>query len=168
MLKILSGDKSYSVAFDNRERTSGSLNEQSFTWDVLEVKAGSFHIIRNNKSYNVEVLNANMTEKTFTIKVNGNTYDMQAKDRFDELLEQMGMSNLGSGKVSELKAPMPGLVLDIISEPGSAIKKGDPLIVLEAMKMENIIKSPTDGTVKKVNVAKGAAVEKNEVLIHFD
>ena len=62
---------------------------------------------------------------------------------------------------------MPGLVLDIRVVEGDAVKKGDPILVLEAMKMENIIKSPTDGIVKKINVKKGVAVEKSQVLIHF-
>ena len=168
MLKVLSGDQSFSIAFSERSRQAGELNEESFDWDVLKVKEGSFHIIRNNQSFNAEVIEANTAEKTFVIKVNGNTYEMKVKDQFDELLEKMGMANLGAGKVSELKAPMPGLVLDIVAGAGSEIKKGDPLLVLEAMKMENIIKSPTDGKVKKVNVEKGAAVEKNEVLIHFE
>ena len=62
---------------------------------------------------------------------------------------------------------MPGMVLNILVTEGQDIKKGDPLIVLEAMKMENVLKSPTDGIVKKINVNKGIAVEKNQVLIQF-
>ena len=77
------------------------------------------------------------------------------------------MDNLAAAKVNEIKAPMPGLVLDIRVAEGDEVKKGDSILVLEAMKMENIIKSPTDGIIKKINVKKGIAVEKNQVLIHF-
>ncbi len=77
------------------------------------------------------------------------------------------MDSLNSSKVNEVKAPMPGLVLDIRVSEGDEVKKGDPILVLEAMKMENIIKSPTDGVIKKINVKKGLAVEKNQVLINF-
>jgi biotin carboxyl carrier protein len=74
---------------------------------------------------------------------------------------------MNASKVNEIKAPMPGLVLDVRVSEGEAVKKGDAIIVLEAMKMENIIKSPTDGIIKKISVKKGVAVEKNQVLIHF-
>jgi biotin carboxyl carrier protein len=70
-------------------------------------------------------------------------------------------------KVNDVKAPMPGMVFNVLVSEGQDIKKGDPLIVLEAMKMENVLKSPTDGTVKKIAVTKGVAVEKNQVLIQF-
>ncbi|HSH65835.1 MAG TPA: acetyl-CoA carboxylase biotin carboxyl carrier protein subunit, partial [Bacteroidia bacterium] len=75
--------------------------------------------------------------------------------------------NLNTNKINEIKAPMPGLVLDIRVNEGDSIQKGDAVIVLEAMKMENIIKSPVDGTIKKINVKKGLAVEKNQVLVQF-
>jgi biotin carboxyl carrier protein len=62
---------------------------------------------------------------------------------------------------------MPGMVLKILITEGDQVKKGDALLVLEAMKMENIIKSPADGLVKKINAVQGTAVEKNQVLIQF-
>jgi biotin carboxyl carrier protein len=62
---------------------------------------------------------------------------------------------------------MPGLVVNILVAEGDTIAKGDALLVLEAMKMENIIKSPGEGVVKKININKGQAVEKNQVLIEI-
>ncbi len=149
------------------DAVSGLIDGKPFVWDVLEVKAGSFNIIKNNKSYNAEVIKANVEEKFFTINVNGNNYQIQVKDKYDELLKNLGLDNLNTKKVNEIKAPMPGLVLDVRVEVGNTVKKGDPILVLEAMKMENIIKSPTDGIVSKINVKKGVAVEKNQVLINF-
>ena len=63
---------------------------------------------------------------------------------------------------------MPGLVLDILVEPGQTIHKGEAVLILEAMKMENIIKSPVDGTIKSIGINKGNAVEKNEILVNFE
>jgi biotin carboxyl carrier protein len=83
------------------------------------------------------------------------------------LLKSLGFDDLNAKKVNEIKAPMPGLVLDVRVSEGDTVKKGDAILVLEAMKMENIIKSPTDGIIKKINVKKGVAVEKNQVLINF-
>ncbi len=166
MLKVKVNNKQeHTIVFDNE--TSGSIDGSTFLWDVLEMKEGSFHVLKNNKSYNIEVIKADVTEKSFLVSVNGNKYQLHVKDKFDELLKSLGLDNLNSKKVNEIKAPMPGLVLDIRVVEGDAVKKGDPILVLEAMKMENIIKSPTDGIVKKINVKKGVAVEKSQVLIHF-
>ena len=62
---------------------------------------------------------------------------------------------------------MPGLVLSVLVTEGDEVKKGDNLLVLEAMKMENMIKSPTDGIIKKIEIKQGNKVEKNELLISF-
>jgi biotin carboxyl carrier protein len=63
---------------------------------------------------------------------------------------------------------MPGLVLDVLVSPGDSVEIGQRILVLEAMKMENAIKSPTAGVVASVNVSRGQAVEKNYILIRFE
>ena len=100
-------------------------------------------MIQNYRSYNVEVVNANHDEKIFELKVNGNNYSVQLKDQYDELLHRLGMDATSSKKVNDLKAPMPGLVTAICVEEGQAVKKGDVLVTLEAMKMENTLKGVT-------------------------
>lgn len=152
---------------DMENTSSGTIDGKAFEWDVIEVKNGSFHVIKDNRSYTVEVIKTDPTEKSFLVSVNGNKYQLSVKDKFDELLKSLGFDDLNAKKVNEIKAPMPGLVLDVRVSEGDFVKKGDPILVLEAMKMENIIKSPTDGTIKKINVKKGIAVEKNQVLINF-
>jgi biotin carboxyl carrier protein len=92
---------------------------------------------------------------------------MQMTDQFDELLHQLGMDNLNTAKVSEIKAPMPGLVLRILASEGEEVQKGGNLLVLEAMKMENIIKAPADVIIKSVKVNPGDKVEKNQVMMIF-
>lgn len=166
MLKVkVNNKREHSIEFENA--TAGTIDGTAFSWDVIKVKEGSFHIIKDNKSYSVEVVKADIKEKTFTISVNGNKYQLAVKDKFDELLHSLGLDAKDSKKVNEIKAPMPGLVLDVKVSEGDTVKKGDAILVLEAMKMENNIKSPTDGIVKKINVKKGMAVEKNQVLINF-
>ena len=136
--------------------------------DIIEIKGGIFHIIKDNKSYNAEVLKANKEEKSFVIRVNGNKYTVQLKDKYDELLKELGMEMGSSAKVKELKAPMPGLVVDVRVKEGDEVKKGDALVVLQAMKMENILKCPADLVVKKIHVKKDATIEKNQLLISFN
>lgn len=167
MFKINVNTKfSYAVELKS-EGKEALVNGKPMQWDLLEIKDGSFHIIHNNSSYNAEVVKADYSAKTFVISINGTKYALAVKDKFDELLKSLGMDNLNSSKVNEIKAPMPGLVLDIRVSEGDVVKKGDAVVVLEAMKMENILKSPTDGTIKKINIKKGTAVEKNQVLINF-
>lgn len=165
-LKIISETgNSFAVEINN---TGGVLNKEDFTWDIIQIKEKSFHIIKNNKSYNVEVLSVNNEEKRFFIKVNGLKYKINVKDKYDELLQNLGMDNLSNKKVSDLKAPMPGLVLEISASQGATVKKGDTLLILEAMKMENMIKSPTDGVIKNIAINKGETVEKNQLILNFE
>jgi biotin carboxyl carrier protein len=151
------------------DRPDGDLliNGANTVADVKHINGGLYHIIQNNTSYNVEVVNFNNAEKTAEIKVNNNTYTITAKDQFDLLLDKLGLSSLNSARVSEIKAPMPGMVLKIFAAEGDEIKKGDNLFVLEAMKMENIIKSPADVIIKKIKIKSGDKVEKGQILIEF-
>jgi biotin carboxyl carrier protein len=100
--------------------------------------------------------------------VNNNIYDLNLQTELDILLDKMGMSSTGSEKMDHVKAPMPGLVLDILVEKGQSVSKGDNLLVLEAMKMENIIKASGSGTVKDIRVSRKDAVEKNQLLIEME
>lgn len=137
-------------------------------WDVLEVKKGQFHIVYNNKSFVADVLSHDKTSKTFEIQINSNTYMVQLKDRFDELLHDLGMDVGNSNKDNDVKAPMPGRVLEILVKTGSSISEGEGLVVLEAMKMENIIKSTREGVLKQIHINEGDSVEKNAVLLSFE
>lgn len=143
------------------------VNGAAVDLDILKLGTHANHIIHQHKSYNVEVVEFNKEDKQASIKVNGNVYSVQVTSQLDLLLKQLGMDNASSKKVSNLKAPMPGLVLSILVKEGDEVKRGDSLIVLEAMKMENIIKSPADVIVKKIEVTEGDKIEKNTVLIQF-
>jgi len=138
-----------------------------FQWDLQPLKPGFFHIIKDNKSYTAEIIQADYSAKIFTIRINGHDHTLTIKDRFDLLLEKMGMSQTAVNKVNEIKAPMPGLIVDIKVSAGQEVKKGDPIMILEAMKMENILKSPGDGIIKAIRVNVRDNVEKNQVLIQF-
>lgn len=132
-----------------------------------ELPDGHTHIIYQNKSYNVELVSEDRTQKSSVVKVNGTVYHVSLEDQYDMLLKQLGLDSIKNSKIQEIKAPMPGLVLNVMVQEGQEVNKGDNLLVLEAMKMENIIKSPSDGLVKKILVNKGMKVEKNEILIEF-
>ena len=143
------------------------INGDSISADIKQLNASAWHIINNLKSYNVEVVSFDSSEKTAVIKVNNNIYNVTAKDQFDILLDKLGLSSLNATKVSEIKAPMPGMVLKVFAGEGMEIKKGENLFILEAMKMENIIKSPADVVVKTVKIKPGDKVEKGQILMMF-
>jgi len=145
----------------------GMLNGETFHIDVKKDADLIYNVGWKGKKYNVQVLPSD-DKNNPKIRVNGNTFDIGLVDKFDELLKDLGMESMVVNKISEIKSPMPGLVLEIIVEAGTEVKKGDSLLILEAMKMENVIKSPTDGTVKEIHVNPSEAIEKNVLLVSFD
>lgn len=164
--RVKVSDKEFEVVFGNDSKLNGSVNGQSFDWDISQLGDNLFSIIKDNRSYNVEVLEP-VDGKT-RLKVNGNLYETETIDKFDELLKSLGMEKGGASKVNELKAPMPGLVLEVAVSAGDQVQKGDRMLVLEAMKMENVIKAPADATVASVEVEQGKTVEKNQVMVRFN
>jgi biotin carboxyl carrier protein len=147
--------------------TGFRINDERVLPDFENCGDGYFHVIMDKASYRVEVVRVDTATKTFYIKINGRIYPVELKDRYDLLLEKMGMNNSAAGRINNIKAPMPGLIIELKVKNGDIVKPGEPLLILEAMKMENIIKSPGEGVVKTVRVKKGESVEKNQVLIEF-
>jgi len=143
------------------------VNGTDFTWDLTQLGEGHFHILHQHRSYRAELIKADRATKTFTFRINGRKYTVELKDKFDLLLEKMGMNAATSHKLNVIKAPMPGLIIDLKVNAGDEVKPGDPLLILEAMKMENVLKSPGEGVIKQVKVKKGDNVEKGQVLIEF-
>lgn len=164
MLKATVNKTEYEIS---QEGDHWIINGGPIDWDLVKVSDTYFHIIHQKKSYRAEVVKAELSTKTFLLKINGRHYSVAVKDKFEMLLEKMGMNAGVTNKVNSIKAPMPGLIIDLKVKVGDEVKAGEPLLVLEAMKMENIIKSPGDGKVKSVKIEKGNSVEKGQVLIEF-
>jgi biotin carboxyl carrier protein len=148
-------------------KTETFVNDEIINLDLQTIGARRMHIIKNNVSYQAEVISLNLPEKSGVLKINSNTYHFRITDQYDELLQKLGIDTLETGTISELRAPMPGLVLKILVEEGQKVKKGDNLLILEAMKMENSIKSPADVTIKSLKIKPGSKIEKNQVIISF-
>lgn len=160
-----SQENALNIQFEN---DSIFLNGQVVDVDLKKLPSNQYHIIDENLSYNIEVLEFDFVSKVFKIKVNGNVIDLNLENELDVQLRDMGMSVSGSDEIDEIIAPMPGLVLKILVEEGQEVQKGDSMVILEAMKMENVIKSAGSGIVKKVLVNVQDAVEKNQVIIEME
>lgn len=161
MLQIKILDKTYSVE-------NGKINGTAINWDLLDNGDNTFHIIKGSKTYKAALIEKDEAAKKMIISVNGNEYTIDLKNKFDLLLEDLGMSNLAVTKLKDIKAPMPGLVISLSIKVGDAIQKGDVILILEAMKMENVLKASGEGIIKSIKIKEGEAVEKGQVLIELE
>lgn len=161
-------EKQYKVSVDQNQDFALSEGEGQ----CLDVIAGKnpdeWHVLLEHSGYHVKVLGHEAGARSLQVLVNQKIFQVKIADEHDALVHEMGFSAAKSQKVSELRAPMPGLVLDLLIEAGNSVQAGDPLLILEAMKMENIIKSAGDGRVAIIHVAKGTAVEKGQLLLEMD
>ncbi len=151
----------------NQGQFAADVNGNDFSGDFLKIDEYQFHLLLQDVSYTIEVLKLNREEKSVLLRINSKRVLVKLKDKYDELLHNLGLDEINQKKVNDIKAPMPGMVLSVLVKDGDSVKKGDAILILEAMKMENILKSPSDGVIKKITVNKGTAVEKNQLLVQF-
>jgi biotin carboxyl carrier protein len=136
--------------------------------DAVKTSDSKFHVLKDNKSYSVEIADGQFSKKSYTVKVNNNSYVVAIQNELDDLIKVMGFEVGATKKISDIKAPMPGLILDININIGQEVKENETLLILEAMKMENVITSPREGVIKSISVKKGDTVDKNQLLIEFE
>ena len=134
-------------------------------WDIVKTKDGLFNIIYKEKSF-IECIKSRQKNKVFEIVINNNNYKVQLKDHFDEALIRLGVEHQDVDKNKAVVSPMPGKVVEVFVGPGDSVDEGDSLIVLEAMKMENIIKATTNGEVKHVYTSVGDSVKNCRLLVY--
>ena len=103
----------------------------------------------------------------YTLWVDGWRYEVEALDERTRAIRDLSGSSTAASGPAPLVAPMPGLVVRLNVKPGDEVRAGQPLVVMEAMKMENELRSPASGTVKSVPAAVGAAVEKGALLVEL-
>ncbi len=151
----------------NQEEISVDRNDLA-ALDLIKVDAMDFHLLDKNRTYRINLLQADYKNKTLTVLVNGNKYELKIEDGYDRLVKEMGLLTTSSQKANSVKAPMPGLIIDIMVTEGQTISSGTPLVVLSAMKMENIILSPGDGTIKSILINREDSVEKGQLIIEFE
>ena len=165
MLNINIDNKS-SFLIEHKENT-WFINNKVANWDTFKASNGLISILYNNKSYLATLENFDNNKKELSIKINGQTHIVSIKEPIDQLLSSLGMDAKTVSKSEAIKAPMPGLVLKILVDEGQAVSKGTGLLILEAMKMENVLKASHDAIVKSIKVVERTAVEKGAILIEL-
>ena len=136
--------------------------------DSIKVNAKNLHVLDNNTAFEVEIVHSDFMNKTMTLSINGNIYEVKLEDEYDQQVKKMGLLAVTTQKLNEVKAPMPGLIVDVMVKVGQEIVEGTPLIVLSAMKMENIILAQGEGVIKSIEIKKDDAVEKGQVIIEME
>ncbi len=149
--------------------TETNLTEESLADEnLISLPDNGISLIVKNRSFRSSIVNIDQNKKTVTLLVDGILYNARVETGLDIQLKTMGFGNASTKTLKEIKAPMPGMVLEVNTAEGENVEAGTKLLVLEAMKMENVIAIPAPGKIKKILVKKGEAVQKNQVLIELD
>jgi biotin carboxyl carrier protein len=127
-----------------------------------------FSLEHNGHVFHGEVLANRMEENKLTVKLNHRVFDIRKDGPLDELIASMGLDVPKVRKLKQLKAPMPGRVVGIAVTVGMEVNPGDPLLTLEAMKMENVLKAEGTGTVQRIAIEVSDVVDKGALLIEFE
>lgn len=140
--------------------------EQLKSFDWMPQSDGSITVKLDDTFFKLYHVQVEGSKVSFQHK--GHLYQFTVKDEMALLMDKMGFKDASSASAGSLKAPMPGKIVQILIQVGDIVHAGQPVIILEAMKMENELKTTIDGTVKAISVEKGQSVEKNELLLEIE
>lgn len=159
-------DKAFKIDVNAEESTftTDDTGVTGYTFETLD--AGRYLLRIGSRTYTLDSITIDGKKVEFTI--NGQWVSVTVRSEQDLLLDQLGFDNALSADENQLKAPMPGKIVEILYKEGAEIDKGSPVIILEAMKMENELKAPVSGKIKSINIDEGQSVEKNQLLIEIE
>ena len=163
--RINQAEKTLVLVRDQGKRNWRPENDRSV--DLNAGDKGVFSVLVDGRSVRIFVVKEDRELGRVKLRVGGKLYTVTLEDERAHLMQTLGLDKRAGMVSPELKAPMPGLVLNVLVRPGDAVKKNDPVLVLEAMKMENVIKAPGDAVVAQVHAVQGKAVEKGQLLLVF-
>ena len=148
------------------ERHNGlplSVNCKPYHTELKRVDSDNlFSLITDNRSYQLFFDEA---ENGYWVSVDGHKFFVELEDEKAHIIRGLIKSDEKPQELTEIKAPMPGLIIKLFAKENQLVKKGDGLVIIEAMKMENEIRANSDGAVMEVLVNEGDSVDKGTVLI---
>ena len=139
-------------------------------YKIMSIENNTIVLQKNNKKYICRFLYKDNNTGISYIKINGILKKVTLFKEIEKLLSQIiqNYSDSSEDDITELNAPMPGTILEIKVSKGDKVKKDDSLLILEAMKMENVLTSPKDGVISEVIVKINETVDKGTVLLNFE
>jgi len=163
-IAVSAKDKKYTIK--NPFSDEITINHRKVDIKILDDDRGFTYILFKRKKYLVEIVEK--SQNKYTILLNGVSYKFTIETPLSYKRKKYLQKNKLKSKVELIAAPMPGKIVDILVETGAKVKEGEALIILEAMKMQNEILSPAQGTVKKIFVKQGDIVNKEDILIEME
>lgn len=160
--RALVGDRVFDITIQEDQLIVDGAPKE-YTLEVLG--DGYLSMVVDGQSVSVSV--EPMDGDTVRVTIDGRRTEVEVKDERDLLVDEFGLGEDGAGG-GEVRAPMPGLVLDILVEEGEQVEAEQGLLVLEAMKMENELKAPSSGVVRTITATEGEAVDKDALLIEIE
>ena len=136
--------------------------------DSVSVGLNQFHILDENAPFKASIIETDFNQKKYTVVVNGNSYSVAISNSLDILIKEMGFEIGASKQVNTIKAPMPGLILEVSVKEGQEVQENDPLLILEAMKMESTVTATISGKIRRVVLAPNTMVDQNDLVIEFE
>jgi len=160
----------YIATIDNKEFIVELLDDKHLSIDghtyEVDFKAVSgqpvYSLIVNGKSHEAYVQEG---DDDWQVLLRGRLFPVKVEDEREKRLRTAAGGGVAETGEFHLKAPMPGLVVTIPVEEGQEVKKGDVLLILESMKMQNELKSPRDGVVSRIKVRAGESVEQKQAML---
>jgi biotin carboxyl carrier protein len=137
------------------------------TVGIVKNANASFMVQVDGNQVLADLVSIDEDNKEVKVKIDQQLYTVKVQEPADLLLQKVGVSIVTEKKITNLKSAMPGLVLEILVAEGQAVKKGDVLLIVEAMKMENLFKASADLTIDKIKIAEKQIIEKGQELITF-
>lgn len=150
----------------NLDDSSATVNEKKIDFELVETNDVQIIFRTGEKLHKIS--NINVEGSSIECTVNGKWITADLKNEQQLLLESLGFKTNSEKSAGSLQAPMPGKILELLVEEGDSVGLGDPVAILEAMKMENELKAPCDGTITSISVTTGTNVEKNQLLIEIE
>ncbi len=161
---ITINNRKHSVKINNSNEVE--INNRKVPAEISQINNNAFLLRYNNKVF--EITAHKLEKEKYGILIDGCYFDVLVRTQLQENANDLQKNKNISAKKLNIKAPMPGLLLKLKKNIGDSVKAGEPLLILEAMKMENEIRSPANGIVKEILFKEGQSVEKNSIILTFE
>jgi biotin carboxyl carrier protein len=164
-MKIFANTKKHEFEYELRQENGNGIlfkDGKILNVEFISLGSGRYSLIKDNMTY---IVNISKKEDNYNVRVAGDQFDVAVEDERTRQVKALVNAAGSSRGEKTIKAPIPGLVVKILAKAGEKVKADNSLLILEAMKMENIIKAPFDCEVVKINVKEKDAVTQNQLLL---